>query len=156
MIRNWVDIVRTCNMEKDQRMDVVSRWLIITRSCVFSMTILSAFIGAMLAALDGIFAPGRWLLVTLGLVLAHAANNMVNDLFDTLEGVDTEDYPRSGYALHPLLDGLVSRNGLIAAILVCNVIDLAIAIYLTVLCGWPVMLFAVAGLLTSVFYVAPP
>lgn len=156
MIKNWIDILRTCNMEPECRMDFVSKWLIITRSCVFSMTIISAFIGAMLAAIDGHFSLGRWLLVTLGLILAHAANNMVNDLFDTLEGIDTEDYPRSGYALHPLLDGLVSRNGLIAAILVCNLIDLAIAIYLTYLCGWPVMLFAVAGLLTSVFYVAPP
>jgi 1,4-dihydroxy-2-naphthoate octaprenyltransferase len=81
---------------------------------------------------------------------------MVNDLFDLQEGIDTADYPRAAYAPHPLLDGLVSRNGLLAAILICNLIDLAIAVYLTNRCGWPVMAFAVAGLLTSVFYVAPP
>jgi 1,4-dihydroxy-2-naphthoate polyprenyltransferase len=134
----------------------VSKWLVITRSCVFSMTVVSAFLGGTLAAIDGHFSPGLWLLVTLGLILAHAANNMVNDFFDTEQGIDTEDYPRAAYAPHPLLDGLVSRNGLLAAILICNLLDLVIAVILTRTCGAPVMFFAVAGLLTSVFYVAPP
>jgi 1,4-dihydroxy-2-naphthoate octaprenyltransferase len=156
MINNWVDVVRTCNLAPGKKMDFVSKWLIITRACVFSMTFLSGLIGGVLAAIDGSFFLGRWILVLVGLLLAHAANNMVNDLFDVQAGVDTEDYPRAAYAPHPLLDGLVSRNGLLAAILICNLIDLAIAIYLTRLCGWPVMAFAVAGLLTSVFYVAPP
>ena len=156
MIGNWVDVVRTCNITPDKKMDPVSKWLIITRSCVFSMTFLSALMGGMLAALDGTFLFGRWLLVLVGLILAHAANNMVNDLFDVRQGVDTGDYPRATYAPHPLLDGLVSEKGLIAAILVCNLLDFLIAVYLTYLCGWPVMAFAVAGLLTSVFYVAPP
>jgi len=156
MVRNWIDVIRTCNVEDPCALDPVSKWLIITRSCVFSMTLLSALIGGLLAAMDGHVAPGLWLLVALGLVLAHAANNMVNDFFDTQQGIDTEDYPRAAYAPHPLIDGLVSRNGLLAAILICNVLDLAIALFLTIRCGFPVMLFAVAGLLTSVFYVAPP
>jgi 1,4-dihydroxy-2-naphthoate octaprenyltransferase len=137
-------------------MDQVSKWLIITRSCVFSITVLSAVLGAMLAALDRSFSLTRWLIVVLGLVLAHAANNMINDFFDTLEGVDTKDYPRAHYAPHPILDGLVSRNGLLAAIAICIFADFIIAIYLTTQCGWKVMAFAVAGFLTSIFYVAPP
>lgn len=156
MIRNWVDVIRTCNVEPGCPLDPVSKWLVITRSCVFSMTLLSAVIGGLLAAVDGHTAPALWLLVALGLVLAHAANNMVNDYFDTRQGVDTEDYPRAAYAPHPLLDGLVSPNGLLGAILVLNLLGLAIAVYLTLRCGLPVMLFAVAGLFTSVFYVAPP
>ncbi len=156
MIGNWVDVIRTCNLAPERKMDPVSKWLIVTRSCVFSMTFLSALLGGVLAALDGSFYFGRWLIVLLGLILAHGANNMVNDLFDVQEGVDTGDYPRAAYAPHPLLGGLVSRGGLIAAILACNLIDLVIALYLTRLSGWPVMAFAVGGLLTSVFYVAPP
>jgi 1,4-dihydroxy-2-naphthoate polyprenyltransferase len=156
MIRDWVDVVRTCNLSPGRTMDPISKWLIITRACVFSMTFLSALLGGVLAAIDGSFLLGRWLLVVLGLILAHAANNMVNDLFDVRAGIDTEGYPRAAYAPHPLLDGLVSRNGLVAAILLCNLIDLFIAVYLTTRCGWPVMAFAVAGLSTSVSYVAPP
>ena len=110
MFRNWIDVIRTCNVEPGCTLDPVSKWLIITRSCVFSMTVLSAFLGGLLAAIDGHMAPGLWLLVTLGLILAHAANNMVNDFFDTQQGIDTEDYPRAAYAPHPLMDGLESRN----------------------------------------------
>ena len=134
----------------------VSKWLIITRSCVFSMTLISAGIGAMLAALGKHFSIGVFLLVALGLTLAHATNNMVNDLFDYWQGTDTADYPRANYAPHPILSGLVSTRSLIAAILICNLADLAIAFYLYTLRGLPILYLAVAGLLTSVFYVAPP
>ncbi|MEW6443335.1 MAG: prenyltransferase [bacterium] len=156
MVRNWIEVLRTCNLPEGSALDPVSKWLIITRSCVFSMTVISAFVGGMLAAIDGSFSLGLWLLVTAGLVLAHAANNMVNDLFDEAGGVDTADYPRANYAPHPILDRLVTRNQLIAAIVVCNVLDFLIALYLAWERGWAVMAFAVAGLLTSVFYVAPP
>jgi hypothetical protein len=156
MLGNWVEVLRTCNLPQDRRMDPVSKWLIITRSCVFSITALSALLGGLLAAFDGAFSLSRWLLVLAGLVLAHAANNMINDLFDTLEGVDTDDYPRAHYAPHPILDRLVSRNTLIAAIVACVLVDFVIAVILTRRCGWPVMVFAVAGFLTSLFYVAPP
>lgn len=156
MIGNWVEVCRTCNLPDDRDMDVVSKWLIISRSCVFAMTLISALIGGLLATVDGAFHWGRLLLVALGLVVAHASNNMVNDLFDVSEGVDTEDYPRAKYAPHPLLDNMVSREGLIAAILVCYVIDLIIAIHFYTVVGWPVMAFAVLGLAMSVFYVAPP
>ena len=156
MLRNTVEAIRTCNLPEGAEMDIVSKWLIITRACVFSMTLLSAIIGGLLAVLDGHFRFGLFLLVALGLVLAHASNNMVNDLFDVLGGVDTEDYPRANYAPHPILDDLISRNGLIAAIFVCNVLDLAIAVYLVMEVGWEVMIFAVVGLAMSVFYVAPP
>ena len=156
MWRNWLESIRTCNPLPGRPMDPVTKWLVITRSCVFSMTLISALLGGLLAANDGYFRLGRLALVAVGLCLAHAANNMVNDLFDTMQGVDTKDYPRANYAPHPILDNLVSRNGLIAAISLCNLADLAIAIYLTRVAGWPIMAFAVAGLLTSVFYVAPP
>ena len=156
MIGNWIEVLRTCNLSPEKKMDPVSKWLIIVRACVFSMTLISAGIGAMLAALDGHFSLGIFLLVALGLTLAHAANNMVNDLFDYWQGTDTPDYPRANYAPHPILSGMVSTRGLIAAILLCNLADLAIALYLFTLRGWPILAFAAAGLLTSVFYVAPP
>lgn len=137
-------------------MDTISKWLIITRACVFAMTLISALIGGLLAALVGRSHLPHLLLICLGLLLAHAANNMVNDLFDVLGGVDTKDYHRAQYALHPILDGLISKKGLIGAILICNVLDLLIALYLTKVAGWPVMAFAITGLALSVFYVAPP
>jgi 1,4-dihydroxy-2-naphthoate octaprenyltransferase len=138
-------------------MDVVSRWLLITRACVFSMTITSALIGGLLAAATAPQADWRYFaLALLGLVLAHASNNMINDYFDTAGGVDTAAYTRALYAPHPLLSGLITTAGLTRAIIACNLADLAIGIVLLRARGWPVAAFALAGLFISIFYVAPP
>jgi 1,4-dihydroxy-2-naphthoate octaprenyltransferase len=138
-------------------MDAVSRWLLITRACVFSMTITSALIGGLLAAATAADPHWGWFALALvGLVLAHATNNMINDYFDTTGGVDTAAYTRALYAPHPLLSGLISTRGLVAAIVALNVVDLGIALVLVAARGWPVAAFALTGLFVSVFYVAPP
>jgi len=153
----WRQIIASGNIPADRPMDAVSRWLLITRACVFSMTLTSGLIGGLLAAAT---APApRWNLFALalvGLVLAHAGNNMINDYFDTAGGVDTESYTRALYAPHPLLSGLISKRGLVTAILATNLADLAILLALVAARGWPVAAFALAGLFVSVFYVAPP
>jgi 1,4-dihydroxy-2-naphthoate octaprenyltransferase len=154
---NWRKILEQGNLPEGRRIDTVSRWLLITRATVFSMTITSGLIGGLLAAAAG--TPVSWRLFALaivGLVLAHAANNMINDYFDTTGGVDTAQYTRALYAPHPLLSGLISTRGLIAAIALTNLADLAILVALTSARGWPVVAFALSGLFISVFYVAPP
>jgi 1,4-dihydroxy-2-naphthoate octaprenyltransferase len=157
LLDSWRQIILTGNLPRGRAIDPVSRWLLITRACVFSMTITSALIGGLLAAAT---APechwGYFALAVVGLVLAHATNNMINDYFDTIGGVDTESYTRTQYAPHPLFSNLISKEGLIAAILACNLADLVIGIWLMSARGWPVAAFALAGLFISVFYVAPP
>ena len=157
LLDNWRRIIATGNLPEGRTMDGVSRWLLITRACVFSMTITSGLVGGLLAAATA--AAPNWrlfALALLGLVVAHAANNMINDYFDTTGGVDTSEYTRALYAPHPLLSGLISKRGLIAAIAACNVIDLTILGALTAARGPLVIAFALAGLFVSVFYVAPP
>jgi 1,4-dihydroxy-2-naphthoate octaprenyltransferase len=120
------------------------------------MTLTSAFIGGILALGSGSFAWFPFLLATVGLLLAHAANNMINDYFDLQGGVDDDAYTRALYAPHPVLSGLVTRGELLRAIIIVNLIDAAIMLYLTWSRGWPVLAFALLGLFVSVFYVAPP
>jgi len=158
-ISNWLEVLRTCNLSPDKEMCPVSKWLIITRACVFVMTILSGLIGGMLAVIDGhfsLFNLFNLLIIVIGLMLAHAANNMLNDYWDVRQGIDTSDYPRAKYAPHPILDNMVSTETLLTAIAVCYVADFIIAIYFTFVAGWQVLLFAFAGVFFSVFYVAPP
>ncbi len=93
LIANWKEIIDTANLSPDKHMDPVSRWLIITRSAVFSMTMTSGLIGGLLAAqLSPTVSWGRFALAFVGLVLAHTANNMINDYFDLKGGVDTDEY----------------------------------------------------------------
>jgi len=154
-LRNWKQALLTMQVS-DERPDLVSRWLIMTRTAVTPMTLTSGLIGGLLAS----HAPDRnWLyfaLALVGLWLAHASNNLTNDYFDLVNGVDTASAPRALYAPHPVLAGWLSRSQLMLAIVVLNLIGAAIMGILFIVRGWPVVAFAVAGLFISVFYVAPP
>jgi len=156
VISNWLDALKTTNLPSGVEPDPVSRWLLITRASVIPMTLIAAAIGGLLALPGGNASVSLWLLCTLGLVLAHASNNMINDYFDLEEGVDTPDSARAQYAPHPILSGMISRRGLVRAILLVNALDLALAAVLIWARGWTVLAFALAGFAISIFYVAPP
>jgi 1,4-dihydroxy-2-naphthoate octaprenyltransferase len=157
VISNWKEVLATANLSSEKIMDPVSKWLIITRAAVFSMTFMSGLIGGLLA-ISRIEKPD-WLnlgLAVVGLIFAHAANNMSNDYFDLEGGVDNDEYALALYAPHPVLSGLVTKRGLLIAILMVNLIDAGIMFMLTLRAGWPVLAFAAFGLFISIFYVAPP
>jgi 1,4-dihydroxy-2-naphthoate octaprenyltransferase len=171
-LRVWKIAYNTANLPVGMTSppDAVSKWLVITRAAVFSMTVTSGLIGGLLAVgaerlahigggpIGGPFTVDYGLLVlaVIGLVVAHAANNMINDYFDLEGGVDTDDYVRAQYAPHPILSGWVSKRQLGTAILIANAIDLAILAFLMTQRGPLVAAFALGGLFVSVFYVAPP
>ncbi len=155
-LSNWGEILRTQNLGADRAMDGVSRWLLITRASVVPMTLTSALIGGLLAAAAPETSWTAFGAALVGLVAAHAANNMINDYFDLESGVDSQEYVRSQYAPHPVLSGLISPRGLLLAIALVNLFDLGILMFLSELRGWPVPAFALLGLFISVGYVAPP
>lgn len=162
-LATWRYVLNTANLPEGMtHPDAISKWLVITRAAVFSMTATSGLIGALLAVGSARLTGAveiNWLylvLAVVGLVVAHAANNMINDYFDLEGGVDTDDYVRALYAPHPILSGWVTKRQLGAAILLVNAIDLAIMLFLTAARGPLVIAFALAGLFISVFYVAPP
>ncbi|MPZ25088.1 MAG: prenyltransferase [Micromonosporaceae bacterium] len=153
----WRHAYRTTNPPEAGVVDGVTRWLVVTRAGVLPMTLVSGMVAALLAwAAD---PPVDWLnlaLAVVGIVVAHLANNLLNDLADTGAGTDTADYPRALYAPHPILSGLVTRRQLVTAIVVCQLVDLAIMITLIVRVDWWIAGFALAGLFLSWAYTAPP
>jgi 1,4-dihydroxy-2-naphthoate octaprenyltransferase len=72
-------------------------------------------------------------LAVIGLLLAHAANNLINDYFDLEGGVDTSEYARAQYAPHPVLSGMLTKDGLRRAILTVNGLDVLIGVILFLL-----------------------
>lgn len=155
LLARWRYVLRTTN-PPEGRVDLVSRWLVITRASVLPMTITAGAVAGLLAVRQDGFSVGWFLLAFLGIVLAHVSNNLMNDLFDTEVGLDTEEYPRALYAPHPVLSGMISRRGLVTAALVVNLADLAILVVLFAARGWPVVAFALGGFVLSVAYTAPP
>ena len=155
LLARWRYVLRTTN-PPEGRVDVVSKWLVLTRAAVLPMTVTAGAIAGLLAVHQDGFNWGWYLLALLGIVLAHAANNLMNDLFDLEVGLDSEEYPRGLYAPHPVLSGMISRKGLAVASIAVNVADLVILVVLTAARGWPVIAFALSGFLLSAAYTAPP
>jgi 1,4-dihydroxy-2-naphthoate octaprenyltransferase len=158
LVKRWTTAVNTCNCPDVHHADTFTRWLVIARACVFSMTFMSGLIGVLLAVLQGGFDDRPlfrlWLgvLSVIGLVAAHATNNLVNDWTDVRKGVDTEDYPRSQYSTHPVLGGLTTPNRLLAVALGLTLFDALIMLYLAWVSGPAVIAFAVSGLALSLGY----
>ena len=96
-------LVKIDNKEEWDRLDPVSKWLIATRSAVTTVTIYSCIIAGLLAGRDGYFRLLPWLVVTLGLFIAHGANNLLNDYTDYQRGIDQDNYFRTQYGVHPLV-----------------------------------------------------
>ena len=161
-LRAWGEIMQTANPPASLPLDTIGKWLVMTRAAVFPMTIWSGTIGALLAAetarVTGLVTVDypAVILAIVGLVFAHAANNLINDYFDMTGGVDTEGYVRNLYAPHPVLSGWVTKSTLRNAIIALTVIDGLIMLLLAYWHGPLVIAFALAGLFLSVFYVAPP
>src|ERR1700694_5082989 len=129
LLNNWRYALRTCNCP-DGRVDGISRWLVLTRACGQAMTLVAGLTAGLLAVRAPGFSLPFFALAAIGSMLAHANNNLMNDLFDFDAGADTRDYPRALYAPHPVLSGMISRRGLIKAVMGVNVIDLAIMLVL--------------------------
>lgn len=161
-LRGWAEIMQTANPPANGQLDSVGKWLVMTRAAVFPMTLWSGTIGALLAVevarVTGTVSID-WIAVVLavvGLVIAHAANNLINDYFDMTGGIDTEGYVRALYAPHPVLSGWVTKSTLRNVMVGLTLIDGLIMLLLAYWHGPLVIAFALAGLFLSVFYVAPP
>jgi 1,4-dihydroxy-2-naphthoate polyprenyltransferase len=155
----WRYAFLTTNPPEQGVVDGVTRWLVVTRAGVLPMTLTSGLIAVLLAAIAPADISVDWLnvgLAVVGIVLAHLANNLMNDLADTQVGNDTENYPRALYAPHPILAGLVTKKQLLVGIAICQVLDLAIMITLIQRQDWWIAAFALGGLFLSWAYTAPP
>jgi 1,4-dihydroxy-2-naphthoate octaprenyltransferase len=96
-------LVKMDNKGEWDRLDFVSKWLIATRSAVTTVTIYSCIIAGLLTWRDGYFSFFPWLIITLGLFIAHGANNLLNDFTDFSRGIDKDYYFRTQYGVHPLV-----------------------------------------------------
>ena len=123
------ELVKMDNKPEWDALDVVSKWLIATRSAVTTVTIYSSIIAGLLAWRDGVFVFWPWLVVTLGLFIAHGTNNLLNDYTDFSRGVDKDNYFRTQYGVHPLVQGFWTKSQQIQWFIVSGVIAFIAGIY---------------------------
>ncbi len=136
-------------------LDLISRWLIATRAAVIIMTFTSAAFAGLLAYKVGQFDLLYFTLVTLGLCLAHATNNLINDLTDHYKGVDKDNYFRTQYGPQTIEAGFMSvrQMGIYAA--VTGGAALLVGVYLVLLRGDIALYLLAAGAFFVLFYTWP-
>jgi 1,4-dihydroxy-2-naphthoate polyprenyltransferase len=130
MWKKALQVIPNVSKEEWDGLDVISKWLISTRAAVLIMTLLSAIFAGLFAWHDNkSFRISDWVLLALGLIFAHAANNLLNDYTDYIRGVDKGNYFRTMYGPQPIADGLMTKKqhlgyflftGLLA--LICGII----------------------------------
>lgn len=153
---SWT-LVKMDKKEEWDALDVISKWLIATRSAVTAVTIYACIIAGLLAWRDGHFSPLPWLIVTLGLFIAHGANNFLNDYTDYSRGIDQGNYFRTQYGVHPLVQGFWTKPQQIKWFVVSGalaVLSGVYALFYTSFSPYVIGLF-VFGSLILLFYTWP-
>lgn len=157
-VRMWGQALRVIpRLSKDEwdGLDIISRWLIATRSAVLIMTFISASIAGIMAARAGQFSWLNWLLLTIGLLMAHATNNLLNDLTDYSRGVDKDNYIRAQYGPQPLTHGFMTTRQSWIYVSVTGLLALAAGAYLVITNGALGVALLAAGAFFVLFYTYP-
>ncbi len=133
-------------------------WAKASRAPFFVAVIMPSLVGGAVAFYHGRFDLVLFLLVVLGMVLAHAGTNIINDYFDFQSGADLDNRDRTPFSGgSPFLpDGTLRPRSVLLAGLSCFALGLLVAIYLTLRAGWPVLVIAGTGGFIGYFYTAPP
>jgi 1,4-dihydroxy-2-naphthoate octaprenyltransferase len=155
MWRKALRVIPRVDKEEWDQLDIISKWLISTRAAVLIMTFISAAIAGILAIQQGKFHLGYWLLLTLGLILAHATNNLFNDYTDFVKGVDQDNYYRAQYGPQPLVHGLMTKRGLLTYAAVTGLLALACGAVLVAARGSLALMLLGAGAFFVLFYTWP-
>jgi 1,4-dihydroxy-2-naphthoate octaprenyltransferase len=150
-----LQVIPRISKDEWNRLDVISKWLISTRAAVLIMTFISSAVAGILAFQHGSFNLGLWALVTLGLLLAHATNNLLNDYTDFMRGVDKDNYFRAQYGPQPLEHGLMTRRQLLTYAAVTGLLALIAGLAAILLRGGYTWLFLVLGAFFVLFYTFP-
>ena len=133
-----------------------SKWLIASRSAVLVITFISAAIAGILAIRDDKFDLVLWLAVTFGLLMAHATNNLVNDITDSWKGVDKGvDAFRSQYGPQPIEHGLLTVRQMLTYAAITGAIAFSAGIYLVFARGGYTLLLLGLGVFFALLYTWP-
>ena len=165
----WRKSLSQLIMMKDKKewdaLDILSKWFIATRSAVGTITLYSGLIGGLLAW-QYLHANNKpftfiffitWVILTIGLFIAHGSNNLINDYTDFNRGIDKDNYFRTQYGVHPLAQGFWDKR--------THLIWFGVSGFLAVLSGVYAMLYThfspivvglfVLGALILLFYTYP-
>ncbi len=157
MWRKALNVIPEVSKEEWDGLDVISKWLISTRAAVLVMTSISAALAGLFAWRDGSFSFLPWFALRLGLILAHASNNIFNDYTDYVRGVDKDNYFRTIYGAQPVASGLMTKRQHLTYFAVTGLLALIAGLYLVFInANDPIIwMLLAAGAFFVLFYTWP-
>ena len=128
-------------------------WFLETRPQFLLLSVVLVLLGTAIAWNDGYFDGLKFILTTLGLLLAHASVNILNDYYDYKSGIDfrTTRTPFSGGS-GILVQGLLKPKSVYKFGVGCLLVAFLIGIYLTFVSGWQLIPLIVLGGVVIYFY----
>ena len=157
-VRMWwraLDRMPKLSQSEWRALDPVAKWLIACRASVLFMTFTAASLGGLMAWRAGTFHLDLWLATLLGLLFAHATNNLLNDYTDSRRGIDRDNYYRNQYGVHVLEDGLMSERQFWRYLGVTATIALALGGWLILKSNALTLNLMLAGAFFVLFYTWP-
>ncbi len=128
-------------------------WLEIGRPFSWTASVVPVLVGSALAWKDGAFSWPIFLAVLLASVALQAGTNVINELYDVKNRVDTLESPRASRAL---VEGrLTEREAFWGGLALFGFVAL-VGLWLVALRGLPMLVLGVVGMLGGYFYTAPP
>ena len=128
-------------------------WFEISRPFSLTASSVPVAAGGALALINGAFTWWLFVLALAGGVLLQVGTNVINEIYDVRQGIDSITTPR---ASHALLKGRLSEKE--AFVLAWLAFDTATAIGVALILfrGWPVIVLGSLGLIGGLGYTAPP
>jgi len=128
-------------------------WLMLPRFQFLPLTVIMGSLGTAIAAYEGYFHLGHFLLAMFGSILVHMTVNVINDYHDYVDGIDlnTQRTPFSGGSGVLPLNLLKPKQAFWFAT-ICLLVAMAIGVYFVMIKGWLLFpLLLVAGF-SAYFY----
>lgn len=138
----------------------VKQWFVVwfkaARAPFLVVSFLPALVGGAIAWFHApeTFNLTFFIIVTVGVVMAHSAADFVDDYFDFING--NLGNKEKQFHDSPLIDGTVTLRQVLIATLLCLAVALAAGVYLLIQIGLPVLYITLLGTFIVLFYTSPP
>ncbi len=137
-----------------EQVSTLKRIVIASRPWSFPASTMPVIFGTVLAVTVGhaVFNPLFFLMSLIGMVVLHSGANVLSDVNDFKNGLDTEITPVSG----AIVRGYFSpKQGLVIGAIMMA-IGCGIGLTLVYFVGMPILLIGIVGVIFGLFYSAPP
>jgi 1,4-dihydroxy-2-naphthoate octaprenyltransferase len=125
----------------------------ILRPFAYTASVIPVLAGAALAYVDGGFSLAPFIAALAGAVLLHSGTNIVNEVYDVRQGIDTITSPR---ASHAIVKGRLTERSALMTAAIAFALAVVVGVYLVVLRGPAIVVLGLLGLIGGWGYTAPP